>query len=85
MGHQQERKTAKGTRKDGTAMRQTEAFNKFSHARYSTRWGKFEIFDDFGIFDDVYASARTDSINHGMLIESSGNYEIFTEPTLLPL
>ena len=39
-------------------MRQTEAFNKFSHAKYSTRWGKFEI------FDDVYASARTDSINH---------------------
>ena len=63
MGHQQERKTAKGTRLDGTAMRQTEAFNKFSHARYSKRWVKFEIFDDDGYYDDVFASARTDFIS----------------------
>ena len=62
MGHQQERKTARGTRLDGTAMRQTEAFNKFSHARYSKRWVKFEIFDDDGYYDDVFASARTDYI-----------------------
>ena len=62
MGHQQEPKTAKGTKLYGTAMTQAEAVAKMDHGRYSIRWVKFEIFDDDGIFDDVYASARTDQI-----------------------
>ena len=63
MGHQQEPKTARGTKLYGGRMTQAEAVAKLKHKKYSTRWVKFEIFDDFGIFDDVYASARTDYIN----------------------
>ena len=63
MGHQQEPKTARGTRLDGTAMTQAEAVAKLEHKKYSERWVKFEIFDDDGWFEDVYASARTDFIN----------------------
>ena len=44
-------------------MTQAKAVAKLKHNKYSTRWVKFEVFDDFGVFDDVYASARTDSIN----------------------
>ena len=63
MGHQQEPKTARGTHLDGTAMTQAEAVAEMDHGRYSTRTVRFEIFDDNGYFDDVYASARTDWIN----------------------
>ena len=63
MGHQQEPKTAKGTKRDGTAMTQAEAVSKMDHRRYSTRWVQFEIFDDNGLFNRVYASARTNYIN----------------------
>ena len=63
MGHQQEPKTASGTNLDGTAMTQEEAVAKLGHRKYSFRWVKFELFDDDGYFDDVYASARTDYIN----------------------
>ena len=63
MGHQQEPKTASGTKLDGTAMTQAEAVAKMKHKKYSTRWVRFEIFDDDGYYDDVYASARTDYIN----------------------
>ena len=44
-------------------MTQAEAVAKMKHRKYSERWVKFEIFDDDGYFDDVYASARTDWIN----------------------
>ena len=64
MEHQQEPKTAKGTKRDGTAMTQAEARGKMDHGRYSTRWVQFEIFDDNGLFDNVYASARTDHIKN---------------------
>lgn len=63
MGHQQEPKTARGTKLDGTSMTQAEAVAKLKHKKYSIRWGRFEIFDDDGYYDDVYASARTDWIN----------------------
>ena len=66
MGHQQEPKTASGTKRDGTAMTQAEAVAKLKHRKYSTRWVRFEIFDDDGYFDDVYASARTDAINRAV-------------------
>ena len=63
MGHQQEPKTARGTKLYGGRMTQAEAVAKLKHKKYSTRWVKFELFDDDGYFDDVYASARTDYIN----------------------
>ena len=63
MGHQQEPKTAKGTKRYGKSMTQAEAVAKMDHGRYSTRCVQFEIFDDNGFFDNVYASARTDYIN----------------------
>ena len=63
MGHQQEPKTARGTKLYGGRMTQAEAVAKLKHKKYSTRWVKFEIFDDDGYYDDVYASARTDRIN----------------------
>ena len=66
MGHQQEPKTAKGTKRNGTAMTQAEAVAELKHKKYSTRWVRFEIFDDDGYYDDVYASARTDSINRAV-------------------
>ena len=66
MGHQQEPKTARGTNLDGTAMTQAEAVAELKHRKYSTRWVKFEIFDDDGYFDDVYANARTDAINRAV-------------------
>ena len=62
MEHQQEPKTARGTNLDGTAMTQAEAVAELQHSKYSERWVKFEIFDDDGWFEDVYASARTDWI-----------------------
>ena len=63
MKHQQEPKTARGTHLNGTDMTQAEAVAKMKHKKYSTRWVRFEIFDDDGYYDDVYASARTDWIN----------------------
>lgn len=63
MEHQQEPKTASGTKLDGTAMTQAEAMAKLQHRKDSYRWVKFEIFDDDGYYDDVYAGARTDRIN----------------------
>ncbi len=63
MGHQQEPKTARGTKRDGTTMTQAEAVARLHHRKYSRRWVKFEIFDDDGYFEDVYAGARTDYIN----------------------
>ena len=62
MGHQQEPKTARGTKLDGTAMTQAEAVAKMRHRKDSYRWVKFEIFGDDGYYDDVYAGARTDWI-----------------------
>lgn len=44
-------------------MTQAEAVAKMKHRKYSTRCVRFEIFDDDGYYDDVYASARTDYIN----------------------
>lgn len=44
-------------------MTQAGAVAKMDHRRYSTRWVQFEIFDDVGYFDRVYASARTNYIN----------------------
>ncbi len=66
MGHQQERKTARGTKLYGGRMTQAEAVEKLQHKKYSTKWVRFEIFDDVGYYDEVYASARTDSINRAV-------------------
>ena len=63
MGHQQEPKTARGTKLYGTAMTQAEAVAKLEHKKYSKRWVTFEVFDDEEVYDDVYVSARADSIN----------------------